>query len=118
MPQHDKILIIEDDFLIGACLEEFLISSGYEALITTSCREAQSVFRQEGDIVAAIIDLTLPDGDGFALGRVLSQEKPGLAIIYTTGNMMDASTLSPREKFAAKPYVYEDLVAQLESLLK
>ncbi|XAO72384.1 MAG: response regulator [Acetobacteraceae bacterium] len=109
---------MEDDFLIGACLGEFLISSGYEALIATSCEEAQTIFRQEGDIAAAIIDLTLPDGDGFALGRVLSQEKPGLAIIYTTGNMMNASTLSPREKFAAKPYIYEDLVAQLESLLK
>ncbi|RXF74322.1 ATP-binding protein [Hansschlegelia zhihuaiae] len=69
-PARPKILICEDDALIAAILAEQMRDVGFEGVTADTMRAAvQAVGRDEFE--AALIDLSLPDGDGLSLIRAL-----------------------------------------------
>jgi PAS domain S-box-containing protein len=67
-PARPKILICEDDALIAAILAEQMRDIGFEGVTADTVRAAiQAVERESYD--AALVDLSLPDGDGIQLIR-------------------------------------------------
>ena len=61
-----KILLVDDEAALRELLETILVQSGYAVCPAESCAEALRLFeKQRPD--AVLLDVMLPDGDGFAL---------------------------------------------------
>jgi DNA-binding response OmpR family regulator len=64
---------------------------------------------------AAVIDVKLQDGDGFALGRELRQTHPDLKIVFASGHA-DPGNLATGFAFLQKPFETSELVAKFAEL--
>ena len=110
-----KILIVEDDFMIADMVEEVLVANGYEVCgMAATVSEGVALCRLH-DPDLAIVDLRLADGD---LGtNMAAQLAPlgKLGILYATGNRSQvALTAADGHACLNKPYSAEDLLRGLQ----
>ena len=69
-----KIMIVDDEPALRRMVREFLLEEGFGQVVTAgSCREAEQVFRREHPHLI-LLDVMLPDGDGFMLLQKLHTE--------------------------------------------
>ena len=78
-----KILVIEDElsiqYLYAEILDEFEVTQAYTG------RQALDFINQKGDYDLYIVDLHLPDFDGFEIIRTIRSKNPGAKVIIGTG---------------------------------
>lgn len=79
-----KILLVEDNVAVARSLETLLTFLGHRCSVAGSAEEAARLDHHAFDL--ALIDIVLPDADGFALADRLSAERPGIGIILMTGS--------------------------------
>lgn len=98
-----RILVVEDDRLLNTTLCYNLSAAGYkvDAAITKSVAE-QLCEKQEYDLI--ILDINLPDGNGFEFCRDLKEGHPDTAVIFLTANDMESDMLRGYE-LGADDYV-------------
>lgn len=115
-----KILIIEDELLIGAKIATLLDELGYSTLaVATEAKEALwHVDQQRPDL--AIVDIRLKgDVDGIALAQVLL-ETHAIPVVFLTANSDDATFQRAKKSkpfaFLSKPLQRMDLERTLELL--
>ncbi len=110
-----RILIAEDDFMIGDIAEAFLVDAGYDVcgIARTASQAAALAKACEPDLL--LLDLRLADG---GLGtEIVAQVDPraGLGILYASGNTSDlVLTQADGHAALAKPYRANDLLRALE----
>lgn len=98
-----KILVVEDEMIIGAKVSMYLTELGYEvAGIFPSAEETLHYLRAyEADI--ALVDVQLKGSmDGIELAHILQKEY-GLMVLFLTANFDDATFERAKE---AKPYAF------------
>lgn len=78
------ILIMDDDPLALESLESYLKEAGYTIVTANSAREAVEKARTT-PCDLALLDMKMPEMDGFQVAAVLRQLQPGLKIIMFTG---------------------------------
>jgi CheY-like chemotaxis protein len=79
-----KILVVEDDGVLLQVLSRVLTHDGHDVLRATTVAEA---LRQADSAPGvALLDLSLPDGDGVELARTLHHRYPGLPLILMTAH--------------------------------
>lgn len=79
---NDKILIIDDEKEITELIEAFLKNESYQVYKAHSSNEAIRIIESES-LDLAIIDIMLPDGNGFDLCKLI-REKYTYPIIMLT----------------------------------
>ncbi len=79
-----KILVMDDDLLALESLESYLKDAEYEVLTASSAREAVEHLRETGCDVA-LLDMKMPEMDGFQIASVLRQLQPDLRVVIFTG---------------------------------
>lgn len=76
-----KILLVDDNRELAKMTADILRKSGYETVVTAySCGEGMDAFRREKPELV-ILDIMLPDGDGFTLFRRM-RETSMLPILF------------------------------------
>ena len=80
---ENKILIVEDDATVSKLMYEFLSRSGYQAIITHSAEEAETVLEEE-EIHIILTDVKLPGIDGITFTKKVKKQY-SLDVIITTG---------------------------------
>lgn len=81
-----KILLVDDEVLLGETLRELLELMGYEVIYTSHPWEAQKVLRREASsIKVAIVDIILPDMSGPELAHWILKHYPHIKVICITG---------------------------------
>ena len=120
MPDSERILIVDDDARLCRTLERYLAQEGYQVRSATSAREMRRHLAVEGaDLV--ILDLVLPDADGFALGRELQAEE-GLALVILSGKGDTVDKVVGLEigadDYITKPFDERELLARVRSVLR
>lgn len=78
------ILVMDDDQLAVDSLNDYLKRAGYTVSTATSVREAVEHAR-ESRYDAALLDMKMPEMDGFQAAAVLRQLQPDLRVIIFTG---------------------------------
>jgi len=78
------ILVMDDELLALESLESFLKQAGYTVVPASSAREAVEQAR-ETPCDAALLDMKMPEMDGFQVAAMLRQLQPGLRVIMFTG---------------------------------
>jgi two-component system OmpR family response regulator len=78
-----EIILLEDERILRRELADFLTKNGHVVAVAASLAEFNQGFQPERHAIA-IIDIGLPDGNGFDLVRHLRQQKMNLGIIILT----------------------------------
>ena len=87
MGGQEKILVVDDEEILAALLEEQLDSLGYEVASITSSTEAVELFRANPDHFDLVIsDQTMPGLTGVEMLTQLKQIRPNIRTIICTGH--------------------------------
>ena len=89
--KNKKILIVEDDEMLGNGLKSILQIQKYETYLVCSVKEAMEFFsNHEPDL--CILDLWLPDGNGFDLCRWI-RKKSEMPVLFLTACEDESKTV-------------------------
>ncbi len=118
---NKKILIVDDEPALLKMLEEILFTAGFYNLHTApDCRRAIETARSQ-PIALFLLDINLPDGNGFMLLRELRQFSLAPAI-FLTARDTDADKLRGLDlganDYITKPFLPQELVLRIKSLLR
>lgn len=80
-----QILIVEDDNLLNKTLAYNLASDDYAITNVLNARAAAEALKAKSfDLV--LLDINLPDGNGYDLCRLIIPEHPDTVVIFLTAN--------------------------------
>lgn len=116
-----RILLVEDDLDIVRTLAELLVSEGYQVdAVRTQSDALSSVARRRPDLV--LLDVTLAEGDGFAVCASLHESDPDLPIVFLTASDDELNTVTGlsmgAEDYVAKPFRPRELLARIATVLR
>ena len=115
-----RLLLVEDDKTIALGLEYSLTQEGFEVTI---CYNAESALRkiQEVQFDIALLDITLPDGNGFDICRKL-KEKDDTPVIFITARDDEGSVVMGldigADDYITKPFRIRELQSRIRSVLR
>ena len=102
-----RILVVEDDHLLNSTLCYNLSAGGYKIDSAKTKAEAEQCC-EEQTYELAVLDINLPDGNGFALCQELKEKHPDTAVIFLTANDMESDMLKGYElgadDYVTKPF--------------
>ncbi len=114
-----KILIVEDDPLIADMLKRYLEKEGFRVYWDSEGREAVRSFElSRPDLV--ILDLMLPDMDGFELCKRFSQTD-SMVLILTAKDADEDKIVGLElgaDDYLTKPFNMRELIARVKALLR
>ena len=87
-----QILIVEDDSFLNKMLAYNLTADGYGVTSALNARTAADAIRQrEFDLV--LLDINLPDGNGFELCKLIKPQHPDTIVIFLTANDQESDQI-------------------------
>lgn len=102
-----KILIVEDDKLLNKTLAYNLTLEGYEITAAGNAREAGSLIGS-AKYDLALLDINLPDGNGYQLCELIKQAHPHTMVIFLTANDQEKDQIKGYEAgavdYITKPF--------------
>ncbi|MES1255980.1 MAG: response regulator [Acidobacteriota bacterium] len=115
------ILLVEDDDLVRELLMGFLEAAGYAVLEAASAEHAlRAIAARPAALDLVITDMALPGLDGAELVRQLVATRPGLKVLYMSGNPVDPAGGAAGCDGAAslgKPFTRDAFMATVRGLL-
>ena len=118
-PASQRLLLVEDEFLIRLMLAEALTEEGYEVVEAADADEAMAAFTAGGPWGALLTDVQLPGPiDGHELASRLRARVPGLPILYMTGRPEPLGPERSREVVVGKPFSPSEICRVLSGLLR
>lgn len=116
-----KILIVDDNADLLALLCEQLRGAGYGKIRTAqSCGGARAAFAA-GQPELMILDINLPDGDGFSLFRAL-RVKADVPALFLSARDADADRLFGlglgADDYLTKPFLMQELLLRVQHILQ
>ncbi len=113
-----KILYIEDEPFLGKIVKETLESQGYEVLLIMDGANVIKSFKNfQPDI--CILDVMLPNVDGFTIGKQIRKLYCNLPIIYVTAKVETEDLIKGFESGATdyirKPFSTKELILRIEN---
>ncbi len=120
-PNH--VLIVEDEEEVARITGSILEKIGFSPLDVGSVEELRATIKDGNfDLKTAIIDMTLPDGDGLEAAEIIRSRYPDTPILfisgYTEASWREAFDKFPASGFIQKPYRQSELAEKLRTLLK
>jgi len=117
-----KILVLEDEISIRSFVVINLNRAGYEVIEAGTGAEAFEQLRIHPDIKVAILDIMLPDTDGFEVCRKIRAADPHIGIIMLTARTqeMDKVTglMTGADDYVTKPFSPAELTARIDALFR
>ena len=115
-----KILYLEDENYLGKIVNESLNSRGYEMKLVTDGAHVMTAFNDfKPDI--CLLDVMVPNIDGFTLGQKIKSINPDIPIIFLTAKNQTEDILqgfkSGGNDYIKKPFSLEELIVRIENLL-
>jgi len=97
-----KVLIVEDDELIGQLIQEELEDFNISSVIARDAITAYKILNISKDFDYAVVDPGLPDENGIILGRYIKSISHIKLIIYTGSELRDYRNLCEYDYFLEK----------------
>ena len=115
------LLVVEDDAALALVLRDNLVFEGYTVEIAADASEALSkASSQPPDLV--LLDLMLPDGDGFDVCRQLSERSPRISIVVLSARQERSDKVRAlglgADDYVTKPWALDELLARIRAVLR
>jgi DNA-binding response OmpR family regulator len=114
------ILIVEDEPILREVMKDYLLEEGYAVLEASDGKQALSLF-QEHEVHLIILDIMLPELDGWAVCRRVRKSSDVPIIILTARSDEDDTLLGfelGADDYVTKPYNPPILLARAKRLLE
>ncbi|MFO1190919.1 MAG: response regulator transcription factor [Rhodoferax sp.] len=113
-----RLLLLEDDAILGEALRDYLRAEGHVVDWFTRLQQAQWASREPYD--ALLVDWQLPDGSGVEWVRQLRDQGLALPILVMTARDLLADRIqgldSGADDYLVKPFEPEELVARIRAV--
>lgn len=120
-PEQARILVAEDDPNLGTILSEYLEAKGYQPTLTKDGVEGWKAF-SNNDYDLCILDVMMPNKDGFSLAKDIRTMNKEVPIIFLTAKSMKEDTLqgfkSGGDDYITKPFSMEELLMRIKAILR
>lgn len=115
-----KLLVVEDNETILLGLEYLLREEGYEVVSVSNYRKAEELLGQDVfDLI--LLDITLPDGDGYELCRKIKHEQDAPVIFLTAkdeeNDVVQGFELGA-DDYIPKPFRNRELISRIQNVLR
>lgn len=115
-----KIFLLEDDDAIGMGLTYSLEKEGYAVTHVKTCEEARSEWASDKCDIA-ILDINLPDGNGYDICKMI-KEKGNVPVIFLTASDAEVNVVMGLEMgaddYICKPFRVNELMARIRAVLR
>ena len=115
-----KIFLLEDDSAIAMGLSYSLENEGYEITLAQSVKQAFEIIDKE-EFSLYILDLTLPDGNGYDVCKKI-QSKGDLPVIFLTAYDDEVNVVMGFElgadDYITKPFRVKELLVRIKSVMR
>ena len=119
---HGTILVAEDEAQVRAQLVRVLSGAGYTVIQAEDGARAVALFRaQQGAIDLVLLDMIMPELDGWQAFLRIEALAPGIKVLFSTGyaaNMLPPDFAARGARLLSKPYKPQALLAQIRELLE
>ncbi len=118
----ETVLLVEDEEAVRRLTRAVLRRNGYNVLVAANAEQALAALEQNrGPIDLLLTDVVLPGMGGTEIARRISQLRPGIKVVYTSGytdrSFVENGVLKPGLAFIPKPFTPEDLLRKLREVL-
>ena len=119
---HETVLLAEDDSSVRGIVSDVLTQKGYRVLPAADGQAALAMARgYEGEISLLVTDIVMPGMTGRELAEALTDERPGLRVLYMSGYTDDAvvrhGVLSEGVPYLQKPFGPRALSSRVREVL-
>lgn len=122
MDYMKKILVLEDEPSIRSFVVINLRRTGYEPIEAATGEEALEKLKQNPDTLVALLDVMLPDIDGFEVCRRIraTGSKMGILMLSAKSQEMDKITglMTGADDYVTKPFSPAELLARVDALYR
>lgn len=116
-----RVLIADDEERIVNLISDFLCAAGYETVTAADGQAALDILTSDKDIKLAIIDIMMPEIDGWTVTRKL-REMSDIPVIMLSARSEEFDMLngfeSGADEYVTKPFSPAVLVKRVEALIK
>ncbi len=120
MLANSHILIVEDDPVASTTLSAYISKEGYRVSTAPDGETMRELFAK-GDVDLILLDISLPDEDGFSLLREVRRQSE-VGVIMVTGKAEDVDRIVALEMgaddYVVKPFNMRELFARTKNLLR
>ena len=121
MTEKQHIFLVEDDLSFGAVLKSYLEINDYEISWTDDGKYALEHFRN-GNYHICILDVMLPNVDGFTIGREIRKINQDIPMVFLTAKSLKEDILKGynlgADDYITKPFDTEVLLAKIQAIIK
>jgi DNA-binding response OmpR family regulator len=115
-----RVLLIEDELVLAEIIRESLQSRGFAVLHGATVKDALQLYNEQApDII--ILDVMLPDGDGFSFAKHIRNADTDTPIIFLTSRSLSQDVVEGFESggndYLKKPFSLEELIIRMKALL-
>ncbi len=116
-----KILLAEDDIDFGNILSQYVTLSGFEVTLARNGREAWDLFHTSRPDIC-VLDVMMPEMDGFTLAEKMRAEEPGIPFIFLTAKSLREDIIKGlklgADDYITKPFDPEMLMLRINNILR
>ena len=115
------LLLVEDDANVAGTLAGRLGGEGFAVTHAGSVRAARAALRVQ-TFAAAVLDVGLPDGNGFEVAQHLREISPSTAMLFLTAYGTPEDRIHGLElgadDYMTKPFAFRELLLRIQNMLK
>ena len=116
-----KVLLAEDDRDFGNILSQYVTINGFDVTLARDGNEAWEMFSQEKPDIC-VLDVMMPEMDGFTLGEKIKKAQPGMPVIFLTAKSLKEDIVRGlmigADDYITKPFDPEVLILRINNILK
>ena len=118
---QEHILIIDDDLKLTALITKFLENHSYKVSSFDNPKNALEALGKKNDFELIILDITLPEMDGFQVLREIRQNLTSPVIMLTARGEVSDRIIGLElgaDDYMPKPFEPEELIARIQSIMR
>jgi|SRR6201993_2036493 len=116
-----KILLVDDDEFFGFLVKKYLDQKGFLVDKADNAKQGYELFCKQ-TYHLCLLDVIMPDKDGFALAHEIKAKDKNVPFIFITGNQNPEQTLLGFDvgahDYIRKPFAMEELLVRMQAILR